>query len=394
MTRRRWSVIIAVLLVVLTAAFVWGVTRSQKEYIPKDTVVTEDAERSQVYITGTGYDLTKEQKEVHQQAEEKKVEQKKQKVKEVKQNDKAEKTTTDHQKQPKIETPSGDKKDKKDSKKKEKKKEKKAEEPEDVRDQERDSDQEKDKTDEEREQLPTVKTSIVDGDIIDGTRMDFWVTATDYKGRSIPVYSVDEGYFEVTLNGEAVSSKGANDKKTTFQVDLVEGKNKIKITAYDRDGRSRSLTRKINCNPESEPEPVGSCDVKIKASILGLGTLAHEKVDIMEGDSAKDVVEKALSEAGIKGSWKGSYLKGISKHNICKGWSVSDDVREIMEEKHKEEKNPDKQSDDSLEENDIYDGSGWIYSVNGDFPDVGLNSYTMENGDDLVLYFSLADGVY
>ena len=65
-----------------------------------------------------------------------------------------------------------------------------------------------------------------------------------------------------------------------------------------------------------------------------------------------------------------------------------------MEELRKTEKDPADQDPNKLKEHDFYDSSGWIYSVNGTFPERGLGSYKLEDGDELNLIFSLADGVY
>lgn len=42
-----------------------------------------------------------------------------------------------------------------------------------------------------------------------------------------------------------------------------------------------------------------------------------------------------------------------------------------------------------LYEGDCTKRSGWVYSVNGDKPNVGMSDYVLEDGDDIVIYFTI-----
>lgn len=42
-----------------------------------------------------------------------------------------------------------------------------------------------------------------------------------------------------------------------------------------------------------------------------------------------------------------------------------------------------------LYEGDCTKRSGWVYTVNGDKPNVGMSGYVLEDGDDIVIYFTI-----
>ena len=49
------------------------VLRGQKQYVPDNKVSAMNMERSQVYVTGTGYKIDKGQKQLHKKIEKKKI---------------------------------------------------------------------------------------------------------------------------------------------------------------------------------------------------------------------------------------------------------------------------------------------------------------------------------
>ena len=370
---RRFLVAAAALTLLLvcgTAFFLHG----QEEYVPQAQATKVDTERSQVYLTGEGYELDKQQEKIHEKQEK----QREQKQVEKRQDPKRIRPANTQSEQ-KIRNDKAPKKDPTNPKKPEKDPTDPTKAPE---------------SEEDRAKKPDIKISVVNGDEINGRRLDFSVTVTDYKGRNVPVYSESDGSFTVTCNGAKLSGGGVDGKKTWFRTDLLDGNNTITVSAVDRDGNAKEKTVRFKGNTSAAAEKIGLVYVYIDASILNLGVLFETQVEITNGDTAKDVLQAAFEQAGISGSFKGGYLSEISRSGIAAGAWISDDVREIMEGMRKTEKDPADQDPDRLKEHDFYDSSGWIYSVNGEFPTKGLGSYKMANGDELYLIFSLADGVY
>ena len=396
--RRRIFLVAAAAMTLLIVCALAVILNGQEEYVPQVQAAQMNVERSQVYLDGKGYKLDKQQEKIHQQQEKQREEKLKQKQETQKDQKTAPKRIRPGSVKPanpgagnKKKPDSGKKKPDKrteptDPTKEEPTKPSKTEDPTDPTD--------PSKSEEERAMEPTIKISVAGGEVVNGTRLDFSVTVTDYKGRNIPVFSESDGSFRVSCNGEPLSSEGADGSKTWFRTALKDGKNTIAVTAVDREGHDKTKTVNFTGNTSAAAEVTGEVYVSVSAEILNLGTFYEGTIEITRGDTAKDVLETALSQAGIDPSFRGGYLSGISRSGIAQGAYITDEVRTTMEELRKTEKDPADQDPNKLKEHDFYDSSGWIYSVNGTFPERGLGSYKLEDGDELNLIFSLADGVY
>ena len=88
------------------------------------------------------------------------------------------------------------------------------------------------------------------------------------------------------------------------------------------------------------------------------------------------------------------YLAAIGKPGIANGWKISEAARAKLREERATEKDPDKQSKDRIREKDFYSTSGWMYSVNGERPGVGIGSCVPEDGDEIRVFFALSQNVY
>lgn len=245
----------------------------------------------------------------------------------------------------------------------------------------------------DRDVLPTIKTSLRDGVSTKGETISFWVTATDYKKQNIPVFSNGEGQFTVYLNGEKLTSTGTSGKKTNFRPAVKDGKNTIKITAVDRKGNKRTITRRVNCDTKEEAKPIGTVYVSIIAPMLSLGTIESGiKVKIYEEEPTSDILRDAFKQKGISSTMTDSYLQGISRDGIAAGTEISEEILEEAEERritiYDREDWPDGW-EDRLFEKDFSNRSGWIYRVNGSMPNVGIGSYIPDDGDEIELEFIL-----
>lgn len=373
----------ALLIVCALAVFL----NNQEEYVPQVQAAELNVDRSQVYLTGEGYKLDQQQKKIHQEQEKQREERIKQKQKQDPQSASG----------PKKVRPSGVKPVKPSNNKNKPNNSNKpgtTPKPDDPENDDPVKPTDPTKSEEERAKEPTIRVSVAGGEIVNGNRLDFSVTVTDYKGRNVPVFSESDGSFTVSCNGSRLSSDGTDGSKTWFRTSLHEGRNTISVSAVDREGNEKTKTVNFTGNTSAEAENIGEVYVVISADILNLGTFYEGTIRITRGDSAKDVLEIAFAQAGITPSFKDSYLAGIGRSGIAEGASITDEVRAIMEELRKTEKDPADQDPNRLKEHDFYDSSGWIYSVNGSFPDKGLGSYKLEDGDELYLIFALADGVY
>ena len=381
---------------------------AEDPYKPEDTASSLDSGRSQVYVSGDGYQLNENTKKEHKESEE----QRSRILEEQRashQQTAAQKRISDTRGSTPVKEPAKPAaRPSKPSRPAEKPQEPVRRpavkplppaKPSDPADNDPDDDDEENyykKPKKERDVLPTIKTSLKDGMTTKGETISFWVTATDYKKQNIPVFSNGSGKFTVWLNGAKLTSTGESGNKTSFKPTVKNGKNTVKITAEDRRGNKRTITRRIRCEVEKELEPVGTVQVSISAPSLGIGTIASGiKVSIMEEESVAEALKKAFKSAGISATMTNSYLKGLRKSGIASKARITDELREKAEENrvtlYDEDKWP-KDWKDRLFEKDFANTSGWIYRVNGEMPNVGIGAYTVNDGDEVDLVFILFDG--
>lgn len=397
--KRAFTIVSLAILLFLgggTAVFL----HAQEEYVPPEIQDGVDVQRSQVFLSGAGYEIDDNREKTHKKEEKKKEEQKQEQ--QTEQQKKQTKTTAKsssakkvrEQRSAKNKSSSG-KKSTKGSKAKDKPKRSSDSDPKgDDPTRPSRSDDEEEETEEERAKKPSIRISIASGQRLTGKRVDFIVKVTDYKGRNVPVFSEDDGSFSVDFNGQPLVSSGTSTQGTAFRTELLDGNNEIRVSAIDREGNTSAKNIRFTGDTSAEAEVIGQVYVSIEAPIINLGVIYSTTIDTHPGDTARDVLEKAFSQAGISPTFKDGYLAGIGKTGIAAGAWIDDETREIMIKLRKTEKDPDKQDKNKLKEHDFYDSSGWIYNVNGEFPEMGLGSYKVEDGDEIYLIFQLATDVY
>lgn len=394
MGRQRIFLIIAAAMTLLFVSAGALLLHGQEEYVPPNQVSGLDAARSQVFLTGDGYQLDRQQEKNHQKIEkerEKKIKENPEKV--MKRVLRAGSPTASAKK---VRSDQGKRKSDRGtqartpSRPASQEPSRKPSKPDRPTEKTPTSTQ----SEEERAVKPVIRISIADGEEVRGKRLDFTVTVKDYKGRNVPVFSEDDGSFQVVCNGMDLYSTGVNGDKTAFRTDLLEGENQITVIASDREGHEERETVHFIGLTSEQAEVTGQVYVCIQAPVLNLGVIFDAYIEITSGDTAKDVLEQAFDQAGITPTFSGGYLAGISRSGIAEGAWVSDDIRAELEERSKTEKDPDKQDRNRLKEHDFYDSSGWIYCVNGEFPERNVGSYPMANRDELFLIFQLDKDIY
>lgn len=85
------------------------------------------------------------------------------------------------------------------------------------------------------------------------------------------------------------------------------------------------------------------------------------------------------------------YLSAIAKHNLTENLKVPADLAAILE-KEAEYFNPKQYPANSLSEFTISNGSGWMYSINGDYPNYGFSDAYLLDGDVVRIRFTLFYG--
>lgn len=360
MRNRPWETAIgAIIILALVIGAGALVLHAQKEYVPKDTVSKMDVTRSQVYVTGKGYKVNKGQKQLKEKTDKEK--EKVQKKQTASQNNKS---GSNAGTSGTIDTGGGTSKS----------------------DETLDPSQD---PDEEKNHDPTIKTDLRNGQTISGNYVSFYIIPRDYKGRHITAFTI-----KILVNGTRITSTGDDGNKINYRANLKEGVNVFTITAKDTYGNSITVTRTVKCDSSGKPKVVGTVTVTVRGDTVGLGAIVSGTVDIYKGDQVSYVLDRFLKAKGYGYNYTGSlasafYLADIKKSGIAAGAEIPDSLKQCIEESGLTTKG---HRDDALGENDFVHGSGWMYSVNGDYPERGLSEYTPSDEDDIVVAFSLHDG--
>ncbi|RKD22083.1 hypothetical protein BEP19_13515 [Ammoniphilus oxalaticus] len=160
----------------------------------------------------------------------------------------------------------------------------------------------------------------------------------------------------VKLNGETITGTDG-----TYRATLTDGKNTITIEITDAAGNKRDETytlfyERTSGSPgnTSDSSKKGSITLSIDKLTINRGyVLPATTVEFSAGESVWDVLRREMDERGI------SYSSSFSgKYNSIYVESIAGDG-----------------------EFDHGSGSGWMYNVNGKYPDYGASRHTLKDGD-------------
>lgn len=245
---------------------------------------------------------------------------------------------------------------------------------------------------------PSIITNL-DGytDIMEAQDFLLWVSArTNPEGD--PIYS---NQIEVWLNGQLVP-KQTGDSRPEYELHFEPpnvgdyAKYTVKIRAWDGKGNSTMKIYTINYHTVSEGDYLGTVQIVLDATTVGLGIIDSATYEIVQGDTAAGVVIRFLEEYGYEPVYSGSakvgfYLRSISRGDLCYGAKVPDSLwNMILRDRIQLSGHSDR---DSLGEYDYTMGSGWMYSINGSvYPGRGLSEYKLSKNTTIYLRFTLAYG--
>ncbi len=143
----------------------------------------------------------------------------------------------------------------------------------------------------------------------------------------------------------------------------------VEISYTDSKGKSQRISSKdcqawVIVSDKTEEQPSGS-DENITVSFKlngfdGMKSIAEQSVTTPVGSTVGTVFEKVLTANGYKYTYKGSNY--ISEITDSSGYALG--------------------------EFDRGSNSGWMYLVNNQAPTVGLKSYKLSNGDNIVWYYT------
>lgn len=241
------------------------------------------------------------------------------------------------------------------------------------------------------ETMPTIYTNLRDGLEITGNRYTLQVRGSDGNGERL--YG---DHIAVQLNGTTLEDRGEDGSVTYYELNLSGGPNYVEILVWDYEDRYTIYRFTINCNEVPEGERIGSVTVSVEASTVGLGYLIPPMtVDIYQGQNLVVPVATALEENGFKYQYSGTltdgfYLAHLIKDGITSGYSIPPDLAAAIDEDGLMWLNV--YHENSLGEFDFTQGSGWMYSVNGQYVGRSMSEVFPQDGDVVRLRYTLAYG--
>ena len=227
----------------------------------------------------------------------------------------------------------------------------------------------------------------------------FWVSAKTHP--DLGAKAITSERIQVWLNGSPVQKQtgvARPEYELHFEPPNVGdyADYEVKVLAWDGYGNSRMVIYKFRYHTVSEGDYLGTVNVVLDATTVGLGIIDSAAYKIVQGDTAAGVVIKFLEEYGYDAIYDGSatvgfYLRSISRGDLCSGASVPENLWSmILKDGIPLSGNSDR---DSLGEYDYTMGSGWMYSINGSiYPGRGLSDYKLSNNTTIYLRFTLAYG--
>ncbi len=242
------------------------------------------------------------------------------------------------------------------------------------------------------ETMPTIYTNIYDGMEITGNRFTLQVRGSDGNGERL--YG---DHIAVQLNGTTLEDRGEDGSVTYYELNLIGGPNYVEILVWDYEDRYTIYRFTINCNEVPEGERIGSVTVSVEASTVGLGYLIPPMtVDIYQGQNLVVPVATALEENGFKYQYSGTltdgfYLAHLIKDGITSGYSIPPDLAAAIDEDGLMWLNV--YHENSLGEFDFTQGSGWMYSLNGQYVGRSMSEVYPQDGDVVRLRYTLAYGM-
>ncbi len=260
---------------------------------------------------------------------------------------------------------------------------------------------------------PTLTTTLCNGITVRNDRLTFDVWARNGAGKKIAS--------TVILNGGRVEPTWDDSDKTSYTLAFSKsGENTVVVSASSDGGKKKQLTYHITYQPAAKGEVIGHAVWSVEVFTLGCGYLVHPvSFPIRAGESAAAALVRLLHENGFVGYYSGSVEQGFYLAYIADGTAsaesfngykksgtatnpkklgLSPSIPGYLQSPLKSDMDfydpADYQKNQTgyLGEFVISNGSGWMYCVNNNFPNVGFSDLYLSDGDVVRVQFTLGYG--
>lgn len=260
---------------------------------------------------------------------------------------------------------------------------------------------------------PTITATLTDNAVQKGSKKTFDVWAKNSAGEKIKA--------TVKLNGKIVSPTWDDTEKTSYTLAFTEeGENIVTVSASSDGGKRKELTYHITYVKAKAGEQIGTAIWSIELFTVGCGYLiCPVSVPIYEGETSAEQLIRLLHNNGFVGYYGGTpksafYLGYIADGTVSAAkynnyqksgapseprlLNISPKIPDILIP-YLEETMTFFDPDDYLNNWKGYigefvftNGSGWMYSVNNNFPNVGFTDTYLSDGDVVRVQYTLGYG--
>lgn len=260
---------------------------------------------------------------------------------------------------------------------------------------------------------PSLTTTLTDNTVQRGSKKTFDVWARNSAGEKIRA--------TVKLNGKKMEPTWDDNEKTSYTLVFEKsGENTVAVSASSDGGKKKTLTYRITYKKAQPGEPIGNAVWSVELFTIGCGYLVKPiEVPVYEGETAAEQLVRLLHNSGYVGYYGGTvkssfYLAYIAdgtaagaKYNNYQKSGVSANPKKLnLSPKIPEILIPHLKSTMTFYDPEDYkknwsgylgefaftNGSGWMYSVNNIFPNVGFADCYPSDGDVIRVQFTLGYG--
>ena len=245
----------------------------------------------------------------------------------------------------------------------------------------------------------TIKTNLKSGFTMRSSKkvFDVWAKKNGSKtDAAASLYRVDSAGDKKHVSDLGIGWDDGN--KVSFIIDMskqVSGDFVVEVSAGSRENK---VTKEYAFTYEKTPDGgyIGDVVVDIEAFTISLGYIAEPtRVPVYEGETAAHVLDRFIKSLGYTyeatgGMAGGFYLGRINGLDV--DFSKAKLEETVATKIDEDYWTGEAQIDGALGEFDFTDQSGWMYSVNNVFPNVGFSGYYLDAGDVMRVQFTLALG--
>ncbi len=260
---------------------------------------------------------------------------------------------------------------------------------------------------------PSLVTTLTDNAVQRGSKKTFDVWARNAGGEKIRA--------TVTHNGTRLEPTWDDSDKASYTLTFTEeGENIVTVSASSDGGKKKELTYRILYRHAEPGEEIGRAVWSVEAFTIGCGYIVEPvEMPILEGETAAELLLRLLTESGLTGYYGGTEKASFYLAYIADGTAAGERYNGYLRSAvpqtprrlelspaipslltpHLESSMTYFDPDDYgknwvgyLGEFAFTNGSGWMYTVNNVFPNVGFADSYLSDGDVVRVQFTLGYG--